>query len=58
MRELQDQLEAEQYFSVSKSLSFFYISILLVQCECQSKLSAFLPSDALQNSGQRTKGGD
>lgn len=36
MRELQDQLEAEQYFSVSKSLSFFYISILLVQCECQS----------------------
>lgn len=32
MRELQDQLEAEQYFSVSKSL-FLYICVLLVQCQ-------------------------
>ena len=43
MRELQDQLEAEQYFSVSKSLSS-HISAFLIRCESHRlKLSVFPP---------------
>lgn len=59
MRELQDQLEAEQYFSVSIFLSFPNVSVLchLVQ-KPLAKLYVCPPSDTLQNSGQGTEGGD
>ncbi len=54
MRELQDQLEAEQYFSVSISTVPWWLCPLFFQCELHwlNYLSVF--SDALQNSGQGT----
>ena len=69
MRELQDQLEAEQYFSVSTSLTrpcavMCHVFCVLCVCVCVCSLNSPLPSlpcppsDALQNSGEGAEGGD
>lgn len=43
MRELQDQLEAEQYFSVSTSRPTFLSSVLSVKTTSRSSYLSFFP---------------